>query len=91
MWGLPQEVGVSPLVGHLTGTVHGSGSGTEREAGLNQQRDASGGPHEVRPVDYTEDVLPKGTHSHDCSDGGCSGVSKKVLVVGSQTHQIHLQ
>lgn len=91
MGDLLQEAGGSLLFCHLTGTVHGSGSEAERAVGLIRERDASGGlhGHEESPVDYTEDVLPTGNHS--CSDGGCSSVGKKLLVVGNQTHQIQLQ
>lgn len=92
MGDLLQEAGGSLLFCHLSGTVHGSGSEAEREAGPIQERDASGGPHgHEGPVDYTEDVLPTGNHSHDCSDDGCSSVGMKLLVVGNQTHQIQLQ
>lgn len=88
-----QWAGGTLLFCHLTGTVHGSGNEAEREVGLIQEKGASGGPHvhEGKPVDYTEDGLPTGTHSHDCSDGGWSSVGKKPLVVGNQTHQTQLQ
>lgn len=87
------EAGGSLLFCHLTDTVHGFDSEAEREVGPMWERDASGGPHghEGSPADYTEDVLPTGNHSHGCSDGGCSNVGKKQLVVGNQTLQIQLQ
>lgn len=93
MGDLLQEAGGSLLFCHLIDTVHGSGSEAEREAGLIREKDVSGGPHghEGSPVDYTEDVLPTGNHSHGCSDGGCSSAGKKLLVVGNQTHQVQLQ